>query len=93
MLLAGDGSGSEVSVTEAGDETVTLFVSNTDGAVGGDFAVSITTDIDGDGDVSLDDVGSFMNAWRDRKVIYDFNNDNRMNFTDFAIILSDSFFK
>ena len=92
-LLAGDGSGSEVAVTEAGDESVTLFVANTDGTIGGDVEIAITTDINGDGGVGLDDVSSFMSAWRDQNVFYDFNKDRKMNFTDFAIILSDSFFK
>ncbi len=93
MLLAGDGSGSEVAVSTAGNESVTLFVSNTDGTIGGNVEVSISTDINGDGDVGLDDVASFMSAWRDKDQFYDFNKDRKMNFTDFAIILSDSFFK
>ena len=92
-LLAGDGSGSEVTVSSLGEESTTLFVTSTDGTIDGDFTLQINTDIDGDGSVGLDDVNDFMAAWQNRNVIYDFNNDNRMNFTDFAIILSDSFFK
>ena len=92
-FLAGDGSGNEVTVSDSGEDSLTLFVRNTNGSIEGDVKIEITTDIDGDGEVGLDDVNAFMSAWRKKNIVYDFNNDRRMNFTDFAIILSDSFFK
>ncbi len=100
LLLAGDGEGSTVPF----DETTSgarLYVANEDGTftdevpVGVDGAVAtiVITDIDGDGQVSLGDVSRFMVAWSSRTVLYDFNNDQRMNFKDFSIILSDVFFQ
>lgn len=100
MLLAGDGEGSTVSFDE-NTAGARLYVANADGTFSDEFAVGIDgavativiTDIDGDGRVSLGDVSRFMVAWSSRTVLYDFNNDQRMNFKDFSIILSDVFFQ
>lgn len=92
-LLAGDGTGEKVAVGSSGSESLTLLVNNVDGSIDGKLTLIITTDIDGDGDVSLSDVNSFMSSWFSGEFLYDFNKDKKMNFTDFAIILSDSFFK
>jgi hypothetical protein len=102
-LLAGDGSGTEVQVAKSDKDSTSLYITNADGtsvantsgAVGvqGNASIVIITDIDGDGQVTLADVSSFMVGWFSGSVIYDFNGDGRMTFTDFAIILSDSFFK
>ncbi len=100
LLLAGDGEGSSVSFDESA-EGARLYIANADGSfaeggpVGteGAIATIVITDIDGDGQVSLGDVSRFMVAWSSRTVLYDFNNDNRMNFKDFSIILSDVFFQ
>ncbi|MAZ30309.1 hypothetical protein CL655_03435 [bacterium] len=89
-LLAGDGNGSEVD--EIADTPILVVGVSEDGILSGDVAISFITDIDGDGNVSLADVNEFMRAWRNRQWLYDFNQDRRMNFTDFAIILADSFF-
>lgn len=102
VLLAGDGSGSEVTVTESGQESTKLYVANEDGTfiigeggVGleGAISVRIITDIDGDGKVSLNDLSRFMSAWASKTTIFDFSGDGRMTFRDFGIILSDTFFK
>lgn len=93
-LLAGDGSGSEVSVGNEEGNSVQIRITNEAGEVAGEIKViRILTDIDGDGEVSMNDVLSFMDAWRNQQVIYDFSGDGKMSFRDFAIILSDSFFK
>ena len=92
-LLAGDGTGAEIEVTEVGRESVAIRVEAADGIVTGDVAVVIVTDIDGDGNVDFNDILSFLSAWRSQKTIYDFNNDNRMTFVDFSIILADSFLR
>ncbi len=98
ILLAGDGTGATVPYVAG--EAATLYVINTDGSydssgVGTDAATAtiVITDIDGDGDVSLADVSRFMVAWTSRSFIYDFDNDGKMTFRDFGIILSDTFFK
>jgi len=94
-LLAGDGRGTPVSVAESDDSSVNLYVydENTDPSnIGVDVAVSIVTDIDGDGKVSLKDVSAFMAAWSSKQRLYDFNGDGRMSFRDFSIILADFFF-
>lgn len=102
LLLAGDGSGTKIEATASTEEVAKLYIANEDGSfdtnvfgseLSGTVKVEITTDIDGDGEVSLADVSRFMSAWFSKRVIYDFNSDGRMTFTDFGIILSDSFFK
>lgn len=92
-LLAGDGSGTEVPVSsEAGNQTVQVRIANSDGELVGEVALlRIVTDIDGDGQVNLKDISSFMAAWNSRDVIYDFSGDGKMTFKDFAIILAHSF--
>lgn len=94
-LLAGDGAGSEVSVTDArGQNSVQIQIANENGEVVGAVSViKILSDIDGDGKVDLRDISIFMAAWRNRDIIYDFNGDGKMTFRDFGILLSDSFFK
>jgi hypothetical protein len=101
MLLAGDGTGSEVSVSESGEESTQLLIAsedgtfvtaNTDGSgIEGDITLRIVTDIDGDGTVSLADISRFMGAWSSKTEVFDFSGDGRMTFRDFAIILADSF--
>lgn len=99
-LLAGDGAGTEVKVTNE-NEGAKLYIANADGTyadpalvnLDGAVAVVVVTDIDGDGTVTLTDVSRFMAAWADRRSIYDFNGDNQMNFRDFSIILFDSFLR
>lgn len=93
QLLAGDGSGTEVSVKKTDEQVVVVDAINQDGVVTGLVTFDVATDIDGDGNVSLSDVSIFMSAWRKGTTVYDFNGDKRMTFVDFAIILSDSFFK
>lgn len=93
-LLAGDGSGSEVSVANEEGNSVQIRITNEAGEVAGEIKViRILTDIDGDGEVSMNDVFTFMDAWSHQRVVYDFSGDGKMTFRDFAIILSDSFFK
>lgn len=104
VLLAGDGTGNEVKVSDTGEETKTLYIADKNGtfakpgeggAVGlrGNASVKIVTDIDGDGQVTLGDVGDFMSAWTNGAIVYDFNGDGAMTFKDFGIILADSFLR
>ena len=101
-LLAGDGSGTKVTVTKNAKESATLTIAKEDGtflpssdAVGvkSITSVLIITDIDGDGQVTLGDISRFMAAWNDKSVKYDFNGDGVMTFRDFGIILADSFLR
>lgn len=91
-MYAGDGSGSTVSVEDSGGESLVVLVESEDGVIIGSAEVVVVTDVNGDGVVNMTDIISFMSAWRNRQIIYDFNRDNRMNFVDFAIILADSFY-
>lgn len=101
-FLAGDGRGTSVTITDTGYESLTMYVDvealegeTSDGVtkLGGSVAIGIYTDINRDGGVDMNDVLSFMSAWRSEEQAYDFNQDGRMSFVDFAIILADSFFK
>ena len=102
LLLAGDGSGTTVTVSKTSEDTTTLYVTKDDGttvasddAIGiqGETSVVIITDIDGDGKVTLTDISRFMSAWTVRTTVYDFNGDGVMTFRDFGIILADSFLR
>jgi len=93
QMLAGDGTGNEVSVSNNNAESIVLVVGNDAGEVVAEASIFINTDIDGDGKVGMNDILAFMAAWKNRQVVYDFNNDNKMNFRDFGIILSDFFYQ
>lgn len=101
-FLAGDGSGSEVTLAQSGEEMTQLFIANADGTLtvnsdsdssglGAEVTVRIVTDIDGDGEVNLKDISRFMVAWDKKTEVFDFSGDGKMTFRDFAIILADSF--
>lgn len=92
-LIAGDGLGTEVKVERVSESQTKIMVNAIDGLLSGRASVAIVTDIDGDGFVDLSDISAFMGAWLTRGKVYDFNNDGRMTFRDFSILLSDSFFK
>lgn len=96
ILLAGDGSGTPVAVSEASESKVSLYIydSSTDKeSIKVGVNIDLVTDIDGDGKVTLKDISAFMSAWYDKKDLYDFNGDGRMSFSDFSIILANFFFK
>jgi hypothetical protein len=93
VLLAGDGKGTPVKIAESNTSTLDLYVydENTDPEnIEVSVALSIITDIDGDGKVSLKDIRSFIGAWGTQSKVYDFNNDGKMSFKDFSIILADA---
>ncbi len=94
-LLAGDGRGTPVAVAESDGSNLNLYIYDENESpenIGIDVAVSIVTDIDGDGIVTLKDVSSFLGAWSSKSKLYDFNGDGKMSFKDFSIILADAFF-
>lgn len=95
MLLAGDGAGSTVTVSETPEQTASLYIYDVGDEpqnIGVDVKVNVVTDIDGDGDVTLRDISAFMAAWHNKDKLYDFNGDGHMSFRDFSIILADFFF-
>jgi len=95
QLLAGDGSGTKVatalSIKEAKRSFIIYDKDADPAAISAEFQFKITADIDGDGKVTLKDISVFMSAWYSRTTVYDFNNDQKMNFVDFSIILARSF--
>ncbi len=97
QFLAGDGKGTPVLLTqdpENSEKSFIIYNQNEDPAkISADFGLGISADIDGDGTVTLKDISSFMAAWYSGGITYDFNNDSKMNFIDFSIILARSFFK
>ncbi len=95
ILLAGDGTGSGVATGEALDSSTSVFIfddSTDPTSIAAAIGVSVVTDIDGDGAVSLRDISIFMASWAAKDRMLDFNGDGRMTFRDFSILLSDYFF-
>jgi hypothetical protein len=104
QLLAGDGTGAEVSITQNDEDSTTIYIAQEDGTftdlpegagvnLQANASIVIITDIDGDGNVTLADISRFMVGWSNRSVLYDFNGDGKMTFRDFGIILADSFLR
>jgi len=95
ILLAGDGRGTPVTVKDANNSSVNLYVydenTNPD-SIAVAVKVNIITDIDGDGKVTLKDISAFMAAWHNKDKIYDFNGDGKMTFKDFSILLANFIF-
>ncbi len=92
QLIAGDGSGTEVSLGEASADSLRITVTGSeDGVLLATAEVAVVTDTDGDGDVDLGDVSKFMSAWLTRGKTYDFNSDGKMTFKDFSILLAETF--
>lgn len=92
-MIAGDGLGTSVRVDKTDGNETKILVNTENGALKSTVSVAIVTDLDGNGDVDLSDISAFMGAWLTRGKVYDFNNDGRMTFRDFSILLADSFFK
>jgi len=93
-LVAGDGKGSAVAVTENEQQNETqILVTGTDGVITAKADLGIVTDTDGDGDVDLVDISSFMAAWFTKGNTYDFNGDGKMTFKDFSILLAEAFLR
>ena len=93
-LVAGDGKGTEVAVSESDNKNeVKISILSSEGVLSGKATISLITDTDGDGDVDLGDISAFMAAWFSQSKTFDFDNDGRMTCKDFSILLSDSFFK
>lgn len=94
LLLAGDGKGTPVKVAEATGSKLNLYVYDENQApenIGVVAAVSVVTDLNGDGKVGLTDISSFLADWSSKDKIHDFNGDGRMSFQDFSIILVAAF--
>lgn len=93
-LIAGDGKGTPVMATEdEGAQSVRITVAGEEGTIVGDAAITILTDTNGDGRVDVSDITLFMSAWLTQNLVYDFNNDGRMTFRDFSILLADAFLR
>ncbi len=90
-LLAGDGKATPVSTSLSEGVLSLRIVEDAPATLDEEAVFVIVTDIDGDGNVGLDDISSFMAAWASRKQLYDFNNDGQMSFKDFSIILATYF--
>jgi hypothetical protein len=93
-LVAGDGTGTEVPVTKQPTESITLFNFD-ENTPPEEIKVAINskmvTDLNNDGEITLQDISAFMGAWSNRSQIFDFNRDGKMTFRDFSIILADYF--
>ncbi len=92
-LVAGDGKGTTVPVTESESHNeIRLSIAGTEGVVKAKATIGIASDTDGDGDVDFSDISIFMSAWFTGRNTFDFNGDGKMTFKDFSILLAQSFF-
>lgn len=92
QLVAGDGKGTEVQVTDSENLNETkVTVTAIEGKIAGEASFAIITDTNNDGTVNLTDISAFMAAWFTKGSTFDFNNDGQMTFSDFSILLADSF--
>jgi hypothetical protein len=97
-LLAGDGKGTSIKADTTRAKITTNVYPAGEKPVGsttleGEVSFLVITDIDGDGEVTLTDISSFMANWQSKERKFDFNNDGQMTFRDFSIILFDYFTK
>jgi hypothetical protein len=93
-LVAGDGLGTPVRHTNnQGQNSIQIAVVGDTGEIKGEVALSVVTDMNGDGSVNLTDVSLFMSAWFSRATLYDFDDDGRMTFRDFSILLAETFIR
>lgn len=94
-LLAGDGTGSSVVTDKSNSNSKTSFyIHDQDedpSKISAEVKININADIDGDGNVTIGDIRTFLANWSAKNTTHDFNNDGRMNFIDFSIILTKSF--
>lgn len=94
QLVAGDGHGTEVPVSLSDSlNEARVVVMAIDGKVDGKADLSIITDTNNDGKVNLADISAFMAAWFTKGSTFDFDSDGRMTFSDFSILLADSFLR
>ncbi len=92
-LIAGDGKGTIVRAIENEKGITKIYVAPKDGALESEAVVALVTDVDGNGQVDFSDISAFMSAWFTKSKTFDFNNDGKMTFRDFSILLADSFLK
>ena len=94
-LLAGDGLGTSVVIDKNNTNSKTSFYfydqDEDPTKIAASVKININADIDGDGKVTLNDIGAFLASWNSKQTTYDFNDDGKMNFVDFSIILTKSF--
>jgi len=93
-FVAGDGAGTPVIASKKPTNSVALF--NFDETTSAEqikiaIARGMTTDVNQDGQVTLQDISAFMGAWNNQSQVFDFNNDGKMTFKDFSILLADFF--
>lgn len=96
QLIAGDGEGTVVAAVTKPEATISLFnfdESTSEEELKVAVAKKVSTDLNNDGKVTLQDISAFMGAWSNRSGSHDFDGDGRMTFRDFSIILAEFFLK
>ena len=94
-LLAGDGKGTEVAVSDTlANASAYIYDTGTDPkTINATANTILLTDVDDDGTVTFNDISAFMVSWLSGGPRYDFNNDGRMSFNDFSILLAVYFYQ
>lgn len=95
-LVAGDGEGTEITAIDVPAATLSFFnfdENTSEEEIRVAIQKKLVTDVNGDGQITLEDISAFMGAWSSKNITFDFNGDGRMTFRDFSIILADFFFQ
>jgi len=93
-FVAGDGEGTVIPPLQSEGMTLSLF--NFDELMSEEELLitveTVTqTDVNKDGQITLQDISAFMGAWSGGSRHMDFNGDGDMTFKDFSILLADFF--
>lgn len=86
QLLSGDGTGDLLAYTTQ-DNVPRVTIVSTDTPLVSEADLRTIAEFGPNERITMREVSIFMAAWSNREVMYDFNNDGKMNLRDFSILL------
>lgn len=86
QLLSGDGTG-DVLAYATQDNQQSVRVLSSDAPLESEVTARTLAEFGANEPITMREISIFMAAWSNRDVMYDFNNDGKMNLRDFSILL------